>query len=102
MSRNDSNFTHNSQNIPTAPFNHRAGAPFLQSAPVWVTPPPKRRRRAWLAAVLITVIFVVIGASLGVFFWATRPSPVAPAKNLVVGQAFFTNSGRFDAASGLP
>src|SRR5438067_13210945 len=104
MSRNDSNFTHHSQNIPTAPLKHRAGSPFIQRAPVWVALPPKRQSRGRLVALLILMMLVVIGAGLGAFFWAPhlRPYPVAARKNPIVGRAFFTNSGNFDATYGVP
>lgn len=104
MSRNDSNFTHHSQNIPTAPPNHRAATPFIQKASFRVTPPPKRQRWEWLIAVLILVLLIVIGAGLGAFFGTThlRSHPVAPPKIPIVGQAFFTNSGNFDATYGAP
>ena len=68
MSRNDANFTHHSQNIPTAPLNHRAATPFIQKVSSRVTPPPKRRRREWLIALLILMMLIVIGAGLGAFF----------------------------------
>jgi hypothetical protein len=103
MSRNDSNFTHHRQNIPTAPLNHRADAPFIQKAPVRAALPPKRQRRGWLVALLILTMLVVIGAGLGTFFWATRPRQhVVSPKIPIVGQAFFTSSGNFDATYGVP
>lgn len=104
MSRNDSNFTHHSQNIPTAPLKHRAGAPFIQRASVWVALPSKRRSKGRLVALLILMMLVVIGAGLGAFFWAPhlRPYSVAAPKNPIVGRAFFTNSENFDATYGVP
>jgi hypothetical protein len=104
MSRSDSNFTHHSQNIPTAPLNHHAAAPFIERAPVWAALPSKRHRRGWLVAVLILMMLVVIGAGLGAFFWATRPGShaVAPSKRAIVGHAFFTSSGNFDAVYRAP
>lgn len=102
MSRNDSNFTYNSQGMPTALHQTGAGAPFTRRAPVWVIPRSKRRRRGWLIALLVITLVTVIGLGSGAFFWATRQHPVAAPKNQVVGQAFFTNSGQVDLTSGLP
>ncbi len=104
MSRSDSNFTHHSQNIPTAPLNHHASTPFMQRAPVWTTLPSKRRKRGWLVALLILMMLVVIGAGLGAFFWASRHDSHAPvpAKKAIVGHAFFTSSEHFDVTSGAP
>jgi hypothetical protein len=47
------------------------------------------------------MMLVVIGAGLGAFFWATRQH-VVPPKIPIVGHAFFTSSGKFDATYEVP
>jgi serine/threonine protein kinase len=74
------------------------------SAPPVVAQPPKPplQRRRGLIALVALLIVALLGSALGTFFLLTHHSASAPTSavtNAIVGQAFFTSSGKVDLVS---
>lgn len=83
---------------PLPPVISPEATPALPSTPILRV----RGRPRWLSLALIALIFLlVVGGSLGAFYFLNKSSqpPVAVASNPIVGHAFFVSSGRLQATS---